>query len=311
MKSSDSTHVAVLMGGIDQEREISLKSGENSAQALEERGYQVTRVDAGHDLAQVLSELKPDVALNMLHGPHGEGGIVQGVLESLSIPYTHSGVAASVVAIRKDLFRRVLASENLPIAPGVIVSRSEAIKNHVLPPPYIVKPIDQGSSLGVILVDSHDYDLGPSLSDDNWVYGDMVLAEKFIPGCDLTCGIFDGKALDVMSIDTPSDCVFNYALKYYDLQQANRSLPALLKPFVYQSVQSIAERVHHLVGCRGVSRVDFRFDNSREDGEVIVLEINTQPGMSNTSMLPEMGRQAGLSFSDMVDWMVRDASCNR
>jgi len=301
-------HVAVLMGGNDKEREISLLSGENCALALENRGYHVTRVDVDPiNIADTLSKLKPDVAFNILHGPYGEGGVIQGVLESLRIPYTHSGVAASSIAIRKDIFRRILASEGIPIAQGTTVNRFEAAKEHVLQPPYVIKPTNQGSSLGIFLVDSYEYNFQDTLLSDHWNYGDTVLIEQFIPGCDLTCGVIDNEALSVMQISSPTWSIFDYSAKYTPTKQQSRIIPAPLKPFVYQNVQTITERVHSLTGCRGLSRVDFRLN----EDELVVLEINTQPGMSDTSMLPEMGRHTGWSLAEMVEWAVKDASCDR
>jgi D-alanine-D-alanine ligase len=304
-------HVAVLMGGLSSERSVSLRSGEACAKALEGEGFRVTRVDVGGDVAEVLARLAPDAALNALHGPGGEDGVIQGVLETLRIPYTHSGVLASALASHKDKAKIIMAAAGVPVPPGKVVSRFEAAKSHVLPPPYVLKPVSEGSSYGVFIVKEGCSHPPQELLRPDWTHGDMMLAEKFIAGREFTCAVMGDRALDVIEIKTVASDWYDFSSKYAPGGSIHE-LPAKVKGNIYQNVQELALKAHMALGCRGVSRTDFRYDDRPEGtGELVVLEVNTQPGMTETSLAPEMAAYAGISFGELVRWMVEDASCDR
>ena len=305
-----SKHVAVLMGGWSAEREISLRSGAACAKALRDEGFRVTEIDVDRNIAQRLAELKPDVAFNALHGKVGEDGTIQGILEVLQIPYTHSGVLASALAMNKQQAKIVMAAAGIPVAEGRVVSRFEAAKTHVMSPPYVLKPVCEGSSFGVVIVNAGDPP--PShLGADDWAYGDDMLAERFVPGRELTCAVMGNKALEIIEIRAADGSWYDYKAKYTKGGSIH-ILPADLKGNIYQLVQQLALKAHEALGCRGVSRADFRFDDRPDgSGEVIVLEVNTQPGMTETSLVPELAAYAGLSFGGLVRWMVEEASCDR
>lgn len=305
-------HVAVLMGGFSAEREVSLNSGGACADALESAGYRVTRIDAGRDLADQLKAANPDACFNALHGRWGEDGCVQGLLELLAIPYTHSGVLASALAMHKVRAKEVMRAAGVPVPDGVIVHRTRAARRHVLPRPYVLKPVSEGSSVGVFIV-REDHDHPPQeLNDPAWRFGEELLAEPFIPGRELTCAVMGGRALGVIEI-VPADALafYNYEAKYA-AGGSRHLLPAPLSSNVYQLVQKLALSAHNALGCRGVSRADFRFDDTPGgSGEVVCLEVNTQPGMTSTSLVPELAAHDGLSFAELVSWMVEEASCCR
>lgn len=307
---SASKHVAVLMGGWSAEREVSLNSGRACADALEKVGHRVTRIDVGRDIATVLQTLKPDVALNVLHGRPGEDGTMQGILEILGIPYSHSGVLASALAMQKDRAKIMLQAAGVPVPGGMVVSRFEAAKEHVLPRPYVLKPISEGSSVGVFIV-TRDHEHPPQeLFRDDWAFGEVILAEPYIRGKELTCGVMGDRALDVIEI-VPTVNFYDYAAKYAP-GGSRHVLPAQILPKVYQEVRRLALAAHQALGCRGVSRADFRFDDSAEGTQGLVcLEVNTQPGLTETSLVPELAAHAGISFGELVRWMVEDASVNR
>jgi D-alanine-D-alanine ligase len=304
-------HVAVLMGGWSAERPVSLNSGRGCADALESAGYRVTRIDVDRDIADVLAKLKPDVAFNALHGLVGEDGTIQGVLEILRIPYTHSGVLASALAMQKDLAKIVMRAAGVPVADGLTVDRHEAARRHVLEPPYVLKPISEGSSFGVVIVKQGRTHPPQEVGRDDWPYGDSLLAEKFIDGLELTCAVMGDKALGVIEIQPVSEAFYGYDAKYAKGGSIH-VLPAKIKPNIYHEVQRLALVAHRALGCRGVSRADFRYDESKgELGELACLEINTQPGMTETSLVPEIAAHAGVSFGELVSWIVEDASCGR
>ncbi len=304
-------HVAVLMGGLSAERSVSLKSGAACALALEGEGYRVTRIDVGHDLSDALSHLKPDVVFNALHGRYGEDGIVQGILEMLRIPYTHSGVLASSLAMQKDRAKAVMKAAGVPVAEGITISRFEAAKAHVMPPPYVVKPVSEGSSVGVILVREDRTHPPQELGRTDWPYGDTVLVERYIPGRELTCAVMDGRALGVIDIQPAAGSFYDFESKYAKGGSIH-VLPAKILPNIYHLVQKLALTAHQSLGCRGVSRADFRYDDTPNGtGEVICLEVNTQPGMTETSLVPELAAHEGIGFGELVRWMVEDASCER
>jgi D-alanine-D-alanine ligase len=303
-------HVAVLMGGWSAEREVSVNSGRACAEALEQQGYRVTRIDVGRDIASLLQTLRPDVALNVLHGRPGEDGTLQGILEIIGIPYTHSGVLASALAMRKDMANTVFRAAGIPVPDGIVVARSEAARAHVLPRPYVIKPLAEGSSVGVFIVtEAHEHP-PQELHRDDWPYGDELLCERYVPGKELTCAVMGDRALDVIEI-LPTVRFYDYEAKYAP-GGSRHLLPAPISPIVYLEVRRLAVAAHRALGCRGVSRADFRYDGSTEGtGGLVCLEINTQPGMTETSLVPEIAAHAGISFSELVRWMVEDASLNR
>lgn len=304
-------HVAVLMGGFSSERPVSLSSGNACAEALEGEGYRVSRVDVGRDIGSVLSELRPDVAFNALHGPYGEDGTIQGILEYLQIPYTHSGVLASALAMDKAQAKKVAAAAGIPIAPAKVMSRFDIGNEHPLAPPYVVKPVREGSSFGVVIVREDRSHPPQMLGTSEWRYGDVVMVERYIAGRELTCGVMGETVLGVTEIVPQGHDFYDYDAKYAE-GGSRHVLPAEISPKIYQKIQELAFKAHQAMGCRGVSRSDFRFDDRfSEDGDLVWLEINTQPGMTPTSLVPEMAAHAGLSFGAFVGWMVEDASCSR
>lgn len=301
-------HVAVLMGGWSVEREVSLSSGAVCARALEGVGYRVTRVEVGRDVAEVLAGLKPDVAFNALHGRFGEDGTIQGVLEILGIPYTHSGVLASALAIRKDKAKTVAAAAGVPVAQGVTVSRFEAARHHVLPPPYVLKPVDEGSSVGVVIVKKGREHPPQEIARPDWPCGETMLAESFVAGRELTCAVMDGKSLGVTEIRAATGEFYDYDAKYAKGGSVH-ICPAQILPNLYRQIEECALTAHQAIGCRGVSRSDFRYDD--ESDTLVWLEVNTQPGMTETSLVPELAAHAGMNFGELVRWIVEDASLNR
>jgi D-alanine--D-alanine ligase len=306
-----SKHVAVLMGGLSSERPVSLASGKSCADALEAEGYRVTRVDVGRDVAAVLADLKPDVAFNALHGPFGEDGTIQGVLEYLQIPYTHSGVLPSALAMDKAQAKIVAANAGVPVAEARVMFRQEIAHEHPIRPPYVVKPVTEGSSFGVVIVKEDQSHPPQVLNSAEWRYGDRVMVERYVAGRELTCGVMDGRALGVTEIVPQGHGFYDYDSKYV-AGGSMHVLPAQISPKIYQKIQELAVKAHQAIGCRGVSRSDFRYDDRfSEDGDLVWLEINTQPGMTPTSLVPEMAVHAGYSFGEFVRWMVEDASCAR
>lgn len=312
MTSHRYSHVAVLMGGLSAEREVSLNSGKACADALEQEGYRITRIDVDRDIGETLRRLKPDACFNALHGRWGEDGRIQGVLETLAIPYTHSGVLASALAMHKDLAKTVMTAAGIPVAEGRIVARSEAARAHVMTPPYVLKPVAEGSSVGVFIVKKDQRHPPQELTSAEWQFGEELLAERYIPGRELTCAVIDGRATEVIDIVPAGSLQFyNYEAKYAEGGSIH-VLPAKISPNIYQSVQTFTLMAHKALGCRGIARADFRLDE-RADGshELVCLEMNTQPGMTGTSLVPELAAAWGWTFGDLVRWIVEDASCNR
>lgn len=306
-----SKHVAVLMGGFSSERPVSLSSGNACADALEARGYRVTRVDVGYDVATVLSELKPDAAFNALHGPFGEDGKIQGILEYLQIPYTHSGVLASALAMDKAQAKIVAKAAGVPVAEARLMSRFDITSSHPMKPPYVVKPVREGSSFGVVIVKEDQPHPPQVITSDEWRYGDQVMVERYVYGRELTCGVMGDVALGVTEVVPQGHGFYDYDAKYVK-GGSRHVLPAQISPNIYQKIQTLALKAHQAIGCRGVSRSDFRYDDRfSENGEIVWLEINTQPGMTPTSLVPEMADHAGHSFGEFLSWMVEDASCLR
>jgi D-alanine-D-alanine ligase len=305
-------HVAVLMGGWAAERPVSLSTGAGCVKALESVGFKVTPIDVTPGIVADLQRIKPDVAFNAMHGPFGEDGGMQGILEMLRIPYTHSGVLASALAMRKDRAKTVAAAAGVSVAEGITASRFEIAKSHIMAPPYVAKPVANGSSFGVFIVKEGRSHPPQELTDPNWPLGDEMLVERFVPGRELTCGVIGEKAgsraLDVIEIVSNVGAFYDYDAKYAP-GGSTHILPAKLKPNVYQKVQQQAVMAHDALGCRGVSRSDFRYDD--ETDTLIWMEVNTQPGMTETSLVPELAAHAGLSFGELVKWMVEDASLDR
>jgi D-alanine-D-alanine ligase len=312
MKSGprETIHVAVLMGGWSAEREVSLSSGKACAQALRQAGYKVTSVDVKRDIATVLAEIKPDVVFNALHGRWGEDGTVQGILETLEIPYTHSGVLASAVAMHKEKSKSIFRSAGLPVAESVLVEIERAATSHPMALPYVVKPVAEGSSVGVHIVPLGANGPVTTLVKERSLYGDKVMVERFVPGKELTCAVMGDVALGVIEI-VPRVGFYDYEAKYSP-GASNHVLPAPVPYDIYRRVQQYALAAHSALGCRGVSRADFRYnDTPGGENELILLEVNTQPGMTGTSLVPELAQHAGHTFEQLVTWIVEDASINR
>jgi len=295
--------VAVLMGGLSAEREVSLSSGRECAKALRVAGYEVIEVDCGPDLPVRLTEIKPDVCFNALHGRWGEDGCVQGLLEWLRIPYTHSGVLASSLAMDKARTKEVYAAAGLPVVQSVLATRDEVEAGHVLPPPYVVKPNNEGSSVGVYIV--HPGSNAPRLAA---TMPARVMVETYAPGREMTCTVMGDRALVVTDIITSG--WYDYEAKYA-AGGSRHVLPAEIPAKITAACMDYALRAHRALGCRGVSRTDFRWDEARGLAGLILLETNTQPGMTPTSLAPEQAAYCGVSFPELCRWMVEDASCNR
>ncbi len=262
-------------------------------------------------MARVLEELRPDVAFNALHGPYGEDGTIQGILEYLEIPYTHSGVLASALAMDKEQAKKIAKAAGIPVAESRVLNRFEIGSTHPMKPPYVVKPVNEGSSFGVVIVQEDQSHPPQVISSSDWRYGDSVMVERFIPGRELTCAVLGDVALGVTEIVPIGHSFYDYDAKYV-AGGSKHECPAKVSPFIYQKVQTLALKAHQVIGCRGVSRSDFRYDDRfSENGELIWLEVNTQPGMTPTSLVPEIAAEAGHSFGELLSWMVEDASCSR
>lgn len=301
------TRVAVIMGGWSSERPVSLSSGKGMAEAARKAGFDVVEIDATRDLARQLELAKPEVALNALHGPWGEDGCVQGMLEIMGIPYTHSGVLASALAMNKDKSRAVYVQHGLDIAEGGMFAVADLARGHVLEPPYVIKPIAEGSSFGVLIVREGANRPPAELTDGSWKFGAEALVEKFIPGRELTVGVMGDRAMAVTEITTLRE-YYDFAAKY----QAGGSrhvLPADLPHAVTEAALAAALKAHQALGCRGVTRSDFRYDDKA--GRLVILETNTQPGMTPTSLIPEQAAYLGIDYPSLVRWMIEDASCPR
>ncbi len=304
-----SKHVAVLMGGWSAERDVSLRSGKACADAAERAGFRVSRVDVTREVAATLRALKPDVALNVLHGRPGEDGTLQGMLEILGIPYSHSGVMASAVAMQKDIAKTVLKAGGVPVPGGMVVQRLDAAKKHLIPAPYVIKPIAEGSSVGVFIVQKDHTHPPQELTRADWSFGEQVLVEPFIPGKELTCAVMGDKALGVIEIIANTK-FYDYEAKYAP-GGSKHLLPAPVPAEIYEECRRLSLLAHAALSCRGVTRSDFRYDDPRGLAGLACLEVNTQPGMTETSLVPELAAHAGISFPDLVRWMIEDASLDR
>jgi D-alanine-D-alanine ligase len=298
-------HVAVLMGGWSAEREVSLVSGAAVSQSLADAGNRVTSIDIQRDMGSLLTRLypRPDALFNALHGRFGEDGCVQGLMDILEIPYTHSGLLASALAMDKPMAKRLFAEVGIPVAGHKVVNREEALAGKVMAPPYAIKPLNEGSSVGVVIIrENEDLNL---ITGDNWPYGTQVMVEQYIPGKELCVAVMGDRALAVTEIETEHD-FYDYEAKYFD-GGSRHTIPARINEGISQTVMEYAKRAHETLGCRGVSRADFRLDGDKP----YLLEINTQPGMTPTSLVPEQAAHVGITFKDLVTWMVDNAEYDR
>ena len=301
-----SKHVAVLMGGWSAEREVSLVSGKAVAKALATRGYRVSEIDVDRAVAARLRELAPDIAFNALHGRFGEDGTIQGLLEIMGIAYTHSGVLASALAMNKVVAKRLFAEAGIPCAEGKVLHREQVFRGEIYEPPYVIKPINEGSSVGVRIVMRDDnYVPRP----ENWDYGDEVLVERYVPGREIQVAVMGEKALGAIEI-RPKGRFYDYQAKYTD-GFADHLMPAPMPSGDYKKACDFALRAHQALGCRGVSRADLRYDDTNGLAKLFMLEVNTQPGMTPLSLVPEIATHAGISFEDICEWLVEDAGCDR
>ena len=302
--------IAVLLGGRSAEREISLVSGRGCAGALREEGFDVVEIDpSASDLAAQLNVAKPDVVFNALHGRWGEDGCVQGLLEILRIPYTHSGVLASALAMHKQRAKDVYLVAGLPIVKSIVVDRKAAAKEHLMEPPYVVKPVNEGSSVGVFIIRKGDNRPPEALGSDKWDLSDLMMVEEFVPGRELTVAVMGSTALAVTEISTNLE-FYDYEAKYAPGGSVH-TLPAKIPAAVATEAMRLSERAHAALGCRGVSRTDFRYDDTGGKHRLVVLETNTQPGMTPTSLVPEQAALSGMSYRALCRWIVEDASCDR
>jgi D-alanine-D-alanine ligase len=299
--------VAILMGGLSAEREVSLTSGAACLAALERLGADVTPIDAGRDLAQVLSRLGPDICYNSLHGEWGEDGCVQGVLETLGLPYTHSGVLASALAMDKTRAKAVMAAAGVTVPGGGLFDRREAGERHVMAPPYVVKPNAQGSSVGVFRVFEGANQPPQALLADDWTFGDEVVVEPYVAGLELAVAVMGDRALAVTEIEA-STGFYDYEAKY-SAGGSQHILPARIAGPVAERAMRQAVLAHRALGCRGLTRSDLRYDPVKD--LLVLLEVNTQPGFTPTSLAPEQAAHVGLGFDDLVLWITEDGYARR
>jgi len=304
MSSRANPKVVVLMGGPSAEREVSLSTGRECAAALREAKCEVIEVDAGPDLAARLLEIRPDAVFNALHGRWGEDGAVQGMLEWLRIPYTHSGILSSALSLDKQRSKDAYRKAGLPVVDSILAASDEVRRAHVMPPPYVVKPNNEGSSVGIYIVDEAA-DGPPQLSDD---MPDVVMVEAFAPGRELTVTVLGGRPLAVTDIITEG--WYDYHAKYAP-GGSRHVIPADVPAEISDACMDYALRAHDALGCRSLSRTDFRWDPARGLDGLILLETNTQPGMTPTSLTPEQATHVGIGFPELCRWLVEDASCDR
>jgi D-alanine-D-alanine ligase len=305
-----SMHVAIIMGGWSAEREVSLISGTNVAESLRNTGHGVTAIDAAHDVGALLPKLlpRPDAVFNALHGRFGEDGCLQGLLELMALPYTHSGVLASALAMNKPMANCLFTQAGILCPEGKIVHRNELLAGDVMKRPYVIKPLNEGSSVGVRIITDDDEPI--PFEHASWPYGDVVMAEAYIPGRELTVGVMGDKSLGVLEI-LPKEGFYDYEAKYSDDHMAEHVIPTDLPKKDTEEVLRLALLAHQTLGCRGASRVDFRYDDtSKGAAKLFILEINTQPGMTPKSLLPEIAAEAGISYDELVQWMVEEAACD-
>jgi D-alanine-D-alanine ligase len=302
--------VAVLLGGLSAERDVSLSSGAGCAKALREEGFDVVEIDPkDSDLGAQLAAAKPDVVFNALHGRWGEDGCVQGLLELMRIRYTHSGVLASALAMHKQRTKDVYRAAGLPVVKSIVVDRREAGARHMMEPPYVVKPVNEGSSVGVFIIRKGDNRPPAELGSADWHLSSEMMVEEYVPGRELTVAVIGGKALAVTEITTNLE-FYDYEAKYA-AGGSTHTLPAKIPAEIANEAARLAERAHAALGCRGVSRTDIRYDDTKAKSRLVLLETNTQPGMTPTSLVPEQAVYAGKSYRALCRWIVEDASCDR
>jgi D-alanine-D-alanine ligase len=301
--------IAVLMGGRSAERDVSLSSGRGVLKALEQEGFDPISVDPGDDLMAQLQAVKPDVVFNALHGRFGEDGTVQGILEWMRIPYTHSGVLASALAMHKERTKDIYRAAGLPVVKSIVADRREAGARHLMEPPYVIKPVNEGSSVGIYIIRKGDNRPPAELGSDTWNLSSEMMVEEFVPGRELTVSVMGDRALGVTEITTEL-AFYDYEAKYAP-GGSKHIIPAQVPAAVTEQVMDMAVTAHRVLGCRGVSRTDFRYDDTGEVPRIILLETNTQPGMTPTSLVPEQAAHIGMSYAKLCRWMVEDASCDR
>jgi D-alanine-D-alanine ligase len=301
--------IAVLMGGRSAERDVSLSSGRGVMQALADEGFDPVSVDPGEDLMAQLKAAKPDAVFNALHGRFGEDGTVQGILEWMRLPYTHSGVLASALAMHKERTKDIYRVAGLPVARSIVCDRREAAVQHLMEPPYVVKPVNEGSSVGIFIIRKGDNRPPAALGSDTWNLSSEMMVEEFIPGRELTVSVMGDKALAVTEIITDLE-FYDYEAKYAP-GGSKHVLPAQVPDGIARDCMEMSVIAHKALGCRGVSRTDFRYDDTAATPRLILLETNTQPGMTPTSLVPEQAAHLGISYAKLCRWMVEDATCDR
>ena len=301
--------VAVLLGGRSAEREVSLSSGAGCAKALREEGFDVAEIDPGEDAARQILDAKVDCVFNALHGRFGEDGCIQGVLELLRMPYTHSGVLASALAMHKQKTKDVYRGAGIPIVRSIVADRRDAGREHLMEPPYVIKPVNEGSSVGVYIIRKGDNRPPSELTKPEWNLTDEMMVEEYVPGRELTVAVMGDKALGVTEITTEL-AFYDYEAKYA-AGGSRHTLPARIPENVAAEAMRLAVLAHQVLGCRGVTRTDFRYDDTGSKHRLVALETNTQPGMTPTSLVPEQAAHVGMSYAKLCRWMVEDASCDR
>ena len=301
--------IAVLMGGRSAEREVSLSSGRGVLKALEQEGFDTVSVDPGEDLMDQLRAVQPDAVFNALHGRFGEDGTVQGILEWMRIPYTHSGVLASALAMHKERTKDIYRAAGLPVVKSIVADRREAGARHLMEPPYVIKPVNEGSSVGIYIIRKGDNRPPEELTRAEWNLSSEMMVEEFVPGRELTVSVMGDRALGVTEITTEL-AFYDYEAKYAP-GGSKHIIPAQVPAAIAEQVMDMAVTAHRVLGCRGVSRTDFRYDDTGTQSRIILLETNTQPGMTPTSLVPEQAAYIGMPYSKLCRWMVEDASCDR
>ena len=301
--------IAVLMGGRSAEREVSLSSGRGVLKALEQEGFDTVSVDPGEDLMDQLRAVQPDAVFNALHGRFGEDGTVQGILEWMRIPYTHSGVLASALAMHKERTKDIYRAAGLPVVKSIVADRREAGARHLMEPPYVIKPVNEGSSVGIYIIRKGDNRPPEELNSAEWNLSSEMMVEEFVPGRELTVSVMGDRALGVTEITTEL-AFYDYEAKYAP-GGSKHIIPAQVPAAIAEQVMDMAVTAHRVLGCRGVSRTDFRYDDTGTQSRIILLETNTQPGMTPTSLVPEQAAYIGMPYSKLCRWMVEDASCDR
>ena len=301
--------IAVLMGGRSAERDVSLSSGRGVMKALAEEGFQPVSIDPGDNPGDQLYQVKPDAVFNALHGRFGEDGTVQGLLELMRLPYTHSGVLASALAMHKERTKDVYRAAGLPVVKSIVADRKDVAERHLMEPPYVVKPVNEGSSVGVFIIRPGDNRPPAVLGSDQWNLSNEMMVEEFVPGRELTVSVMGDRALGVTEIVTDLE-FYDYEAKYA-AGGSRHILPAKIPASVTEDCMDLALKAHRALGCRGVSRTDFRYDDTGDQPRLILLETNTQPGMTPTSLVPEQAALLGISYAKLCRWLVEDASCDR